>query len=260
MGFLGGWTGGECERGLGVLGIPVELVRTRSPTRVNQEIIEKDGTITEILEPGGAVQDSEIGEMFSLCQSLFDRYKADAQVVLTGSLPPGLNPMFYAQLIEAAHACGCFVLLDTSGEALTFSLSSLPDLIKPNREEAEMALGYAVRDEASALKAARTFIERGAGSVALSLGSDGLLWLDSSVAEPLILRPPVITGHSSVGCGDATLAGLAVAGLRHEGVREKAVLAVACGAANCLANSPGMIDEKEVFRLATLIEVQRIAE
>ncbi len=260
LGFLGGAMGEEWERESAALGIPVEVIHTRSSTRVNQEIIDQDGTVTEVLEPGGVVEEDELSKMFSVCHRLFDRYKTEAQVVLTGSLPPGVPPTFYAQLINAAHRCGCFVLLDTSGAALTASLSSSPDLIKPNREEAEMVLGRTAHDETSALEAARAFLDLGAKSVALSLGADGLLWLASTNAEPLILRPPVITGRSTVGCGDATLAGLAVVGHSDDDDREKAVLAVACGAANCLADSPGMIEAKEVFRLAPLIEVQKIVE
>lgn len=259
VGFLGGETGIECARGLAALGIAVEVVHTRSPTRVNQEILDADGRITEILEPGGLVEEDEICNMLSVCDRLFDFYKTQAQVVLTGSLPPGPAPIFYARLIEAAHACGCFVLLDTGGEALIASLSSSPDLIKPNRAEAETALGQAISDETSTLEAARAFIERGAKSVALSLGSEGLLWLSSPECEPLILRAPVVTGRSTVGCGDATLAGFAVAIHRQEGLRERATLAVACGAANCLADSPGMIDAQLVSRLASLIKVESLA-
>ncbi len=259
VGFLGGAMGEEFERSLAALAIPAEIVHTRSSTRVNQEIIDQDGAVTEVLEPGGSIEEDELNEMFSVCYSLFDRYRTEAQVVLTGSLPPGLAPTFYARLIEVAHARGCFVLLDTSGEALIASLSSSPDLIKPNREEAETALGHAARDESSALEAARAFVERGARSVALSLGSDGLLWLASPEAEPLILRAPVVTGRSTVGCGDAALAGLAVAGQRQEGMRERAMLAVACGAANCLADSPGMIEAQQVSRLASLIKVESLA-
>ena len=141
VGFLGGGTGVECELELTDLGIPVEAVITRSPTRVNQEIIDATGRVTEILEPGGIVEEDEVGNMISVCERLFDSYNTEAQVVLSGSLPPGPAPTFYARLTEAAHARGCFVLLDTSGEALTASLASSPDLVKPNREEAETALG-----------------------------------------------------------------------------------------------------------------------
>ena len=259
VGFLGGSTGVECERELTALGIPMEVVHTRSPTRVNQEIIDRNGRITEILEPGGNIEEDEISNMISVCNRLFNRYKTEAQVVLTGSLPPGLGPTFYARLIAAAHAHGCSVLLDTSGEPLIASLSSFPDLIKPNREEAEAVLGFEVQDQSSALDAACAFIERGARSVALSLGAEGLLWIASQGMEPLILRAPLVTCRSTVGCGDATLAGLAVARHRKGSTREQAILAVACGSANCLADSPGMIDAQQVTRLASLVQVECIA-
>jgi len=257
VGFLGGVMGAECERALDAHGIPAEIVRIRSSTRLNQEIIESDGTTTEVLEPGGAIEEDERDNLLAVCRRLFDGYRSEAQVVITGSLPPGLPPTFYASLIEAAHGYGCFVLLDTSGEALLASLQASPDLIKPNREEAERAWGQPIVDENSALAAARSFFDRGARSVALSLGSDGMLWLAPSDAEPIMVRAPVFTGRSTVGCGDATLAGLAV-GSRYKNLREKAILAVACGAANCVADTPGMIDAKEVKRLVPLVEVKSL--
>ncbi len=101
LGFLGGAMGEEWERESAALGIPVEVIHTRSSTRVNQEIIDQDGTVTEVLEPGGVIEEDELSKMFSVCHRLFDRYKTEAQVVLTGSLPPGVPPTFYAQLINA---------------------------------------------------------------------------------------------------------------------------------------------------------------
>jgi 1-phosphofructokinase family hexose kinase len=258
VGFLGGATGAECERELSALNIPVEIVRTRTPTRVNQEIIDADGTITEVLEPGGNIEEEELNRMLGLCASLFNRYRNDAQVVLSGSLPSNVPFTFYASLIEAAHSSNCSVVLDTSGEVLTASLSSSPDLVKPNREEAAMASGIDAFDDASALVAARKFITLGAQSVALSLGSNGLLWLASADAEPFILRPPLITGRSTVGCGDATLAGLVVGRLRYGDTQQSVALGVACGAANCLADSPGMIEASEVNRLLPQITTRKI--
>jgi 1-phosphofructokinase family hexose kinase len=260
VGFLGGAAGEACARGLAEVGVSAEVVRTRSETRVNLELIEGDGAVTEVLEPGGEIAEDELSEMLSLCGRIFERHGAGAQVVLSGSLAPGLPPNFYARLLEAAHASGCYASLDTSGAALSAALSSFPDLIKPNREEAEAVLGFAVRDEPSALAAARGFVERGARAVALSLGRDGLLWLPSANATPLVFRPPVMTGRSAVGCGDATIAGFSVAGLRGLGESERASLGVACGTANCSAESPGMIDPEEVARLLPLIEMRAIGD
>src|SRR5207253_5985074 len=107
--------------------------------RVNIEVVETGGTVTEVLEPGGAVTEEVVAEMFRTCRRLFEQYGREAQVVLSGSLPPGAGVSFYASLIQTARASGCGVILDTSGEALTAGLAASPDLVKPNREEASAA-------------------------------------------------------------------------------------------------------------------------
>ena len=94
VGFLGGATGEECERGLRALGVPVVVVRTRSATRINLEIIDAAGAVTEVLEPGGEVEPDELAAMFAACEAWFTRGGAGAQVALAGSLPPGVPTNF----------------------------------------------------------------------------------------------------------------------------------------------------------------------
>jgi fructose-1-phosphate kinase PfkB-like protein len=97
---------------------------------------------------------------------------------------------------------------------------------------------------------------RGAGSVALSLGRDGLLWRASPHGSAYLARAPIIEARSAVGSGDATLAGLAQSISRRLAPDETARLAAACGAANCLAESPGKINHRDVQELmkATTVE------
>jgi 1-phosphofructokinase family hexose kinase len=259
VGFLGGATGDECERGLAALGMPVLAVRTREPTRVNLEIIDGDGAVTEVLEPGGAVSEDEVRDMFSVCEALFGKWGAHAQVALSGSLPPGAPNDFYAKLTRAAKVRGCGVLLDTSGEALVRTLEATPDLVKPNRHEAQSVTGLSVRDEHLAADAARWMIARGAQAAAISLEGAGLVWIGAADEAPIIARPPVVDVRSTVGCGDATVAGFAVARARGLCAEETLQLAVACGAANCLAAAPGMINPEDVNRIAPHVTVRVIS-
>ena len=92
VGFLGGPTGAECEKRLAAIGIPVAVVVTRGETRTNLEIIEADGRVTEVLEPGGHVTDGDIERMLTLCRDVFSEHEGAAQVALSGSLPPGAPP------------------------------------------------------------------------------------------------------------------------------------------------------------------------
>jgi 1-phosphofructokinase family hexose kinase len=256
VGFLGGAAGEECESRLSELGIPMTIVRTRSETRANLEIIAANGTVTEILEPGGGVTEGEVERLFSACSDLFAESGEGTQVALSGSLPPGAPPDFYAELICLAREHGCRTLLDSSGAPLRHGLAVAPDFVKPNRDEAEWLVGHPVRDALAAAEVAQRLFAASAQSVAISLGSDGMLWQRSANCAPLVSQPLRVLATSTVGCGDAALAGFAVAHERGLADEDVIGLAVACGMANCLAEAPGLLDPREVERIAREVSVQ----
>lgn len=249
LGFLGGPTGEECARGLSSLGIEIFPVPTKSVTRTNLEILEQNHRVTEVLEPGGTIEPHELDQLFLECKRLFEQYGPKAQVVLSGSLPSAVPHDFYGHLTREAQSSGCRVILDASGDALIGGLSGKPDLVKPNRDEAASAFGIAINDVESAVKAARSMLAHGAKNASVSLGSDGLIWLDGAESTPVAARPPAVPVLSAVGCGDATAAGFAVAGTLKLDTAEKLRFAVACGAANCIAPSPGFINRDTVQEL-----------
>jgi len=254
IGFTGGATGQELERQMNELGILTLAVKTQSQTRTNDEIIDEDGKITEILEPGGEILDDELVRMFTVCESKMAGTNGGFFLVLSGSLPPGVSLGFYSQMISLARKYGGKVILDTSGEALRTTLSSGPDLVKPNREEAENLVGFKIDAEAAACFAARKILRLGARSVVVSLGADGLIWTNGD--EMFIAAPPPVEVVSTVGSGDAAVAGFAVGQMRTMSIEERIRLAIACGAANCLAKLPGQIDVNEVNRLLPLVTIR----
>jgi 1-phosphofructokinase len=256
VGFLGGAAGEECESGLSALGIPLTVVRTRAATRANLEIIARDGTVTEILEPGGEVTDGEVERLLSACRDIFAESAEESQVALSGSLPPGAPADFYAELIRLAHVYGCYVLVDTSGAALRQALAAAPDLVKPNRTEASEISSRPVFNVDTAIEVAHEIINAGARRVAISLGADGIVWEGADKPGTLISHPPHVPVRSTVGCGDAALAGFAVARARGLSDEEGLCLAVACGTANCMAESPGLVDPLEVERIMGQLSVQ----
>ncbi|HKU77109.1 MAG TPA: 1-phosphofructokinase family hexose kinase [Pyrinomonadaceae bacterium] len=258
VGFLGGAAGEECESGLSAYGVPLTVIRTQTETRANLELVSADGVVTEILEPGGAVTEGEVERLLATCRDIFAESDRGTQVALSGSLPPGSPSDLYAQLIRLAHLHGCRALLDTSGEALREGLRAAPDFVKPNRNEASSFAGYAIHDTNAALEATQQFFDAGAKSVAISLGAEGMIWQRNVEADPFISRPSVLRDCSSVGCGDAALAGFAVAYERGLSDEETLRLATACGSANCLAKAPGRVDQRDVLNFAREISVQRL--
>jgi fructose-1-phosphate kinase PfkB-like protein len=99
-------------------------------------------------------------------------------------------------------------------------------------------------------------IHAGARGVAVSLGADGITWERAGNSARLISRPPSIAVRSTVGCGDAALAGFAVAHARGMNDEDALCLAVACGTANCLAESPGLVDPLDVDRIFQQVSVE----
>ena len=259
VGFLGGAAGEQCESGLSAFGVPLTVVRTESETRANLELVSADGKVTEILEPGGAVTEGEVERLLTTCRDLFAESERGTQVALSGSLPPGAPPDLYAELIRLAHLYGCRTLLDSSGEALREGLNAAPDFVKPNRNEASAFTNRRIDSPTAALESTYMFFEAGAKSVAISLGGDGMIWQRTPESDPFIAEPSLLQNCSPVGCGDAALAGFAVAHERGLSDEETLRLATACGSANCLAQAPGRVDAGDVSRLAGEIRVRTLA-
>ena len=258
VGFLGGATGQECARQMESLGIRVVAVPTKSSTRVNLEIIDAAGRITEILEPGAEPSEQERDEFLQACVSgLRDEWR-NAILVISGSLPPGLGPEFYVSLIEAARTAGARVFVDTSGEALRTSANARPDFVKVNRAEAETLVGRPLATMQEMARAAAQIVEAGAGGAAITLGREGLIWLERKNGPAWKAAPPRMNVISAVGSGDATLGGFVFAAAQGIAGEEALRLAAACGAANCVAPAPGRIELATVHALLPQIEIQQI--
>src|SRR5580693_7531465 len=130
IGPCGGVSGRELLAGLSALGIQATACTTHEPTRTNLEIVEDDGTVTEILEPGSTPSLAEWHEFDSTCRSLFAEGSENASVIFSGSLPAGAAPRLYADLVTKAREFGCKTFLDTSGEPLRLALAEKPYFVK----------------------------------------------------------------------------------------------------------------------------------
>lgn len=259
MGFLGGRVGDEFTDEFKKLKIEMYAVRARARTRMNLEMIEASGRITELLEPGERLAPAELRAFRQLFASGLRRKWRGALAVISGSLPQGVSPSFYRALIATAKNAGARVLVDTSGQALQVSLAARPFFIKPNLEEAEALIRNKLGNRKSLVNALRRFVQSGAESAAISLGSKGLVWIERRNGPVWFARPPRLHANSTVGSGDATVAGFAVAASRGLQGEEAIRLATACGAANCLADAPGRISLRDVRRLARQVEIRQIA-
>jgi 1-phosphofructokinase len=204
---LGGAPGALVADLLDAQSIEVARVPVAGATRSNIALAEADGVLTKINAPGPELSATERELLLEAVRAR----SADASwIACCGSLPRGLDPSWYAELVARAHAAGARIALDTSGPALLAALRERPDVVKPNAEELAEAVGRPLATVGDAVKAAEELREMGAGVVLASLGADGQLLVDASGAWFGTAR--VDTVRSNVGAGDSSLAGFLIAG------------------------------------------------
>jgi 1-phosphofructokinase len=120
----------------------------------------------------------------------------------------------YAQLTELGHRRQVNVVVDSSGPPLAASLPAGPDLIKPNEHELAELVGGELDTLGDVIDAAEEIRRRGVKAVLASLGADGVILLDAAGA--LYAEAPVTRVVSTVGAGDALLAGYLSTGSTRE--------------------------------------------
>ncbi|MEU0127975.1 MULTISPECIES: 1-phosphofructokinase [unclassified Streptomyces] len=246
---LGGPEGALLSRLLGEHGIEAAGVPIKGSTRVNVTLVEPDGTLTKVNATGPEITPAEAER---LLDTVRDRSAGADWIACCGSLPRGLPPRWYAELVARSHRAGVRIALDTSGAALAAALGERPDVVKPNRDELAEAVGRPLATVGDALGAARELCGRGARSVLASLGSVGQLLVEPSGA--FFARARVDAVRSDVGAGDASLAGFLSAG--GEG-RDALGAAVAHGAAavrlpGSVMPAPADLDPSAVFTSADI--------
>jgi len=175
--------------------------------RANVTIVEPDGATTKINEPGPTLGDAEVAQ---LTDALLQAACGADWAVLSGSLPPGAPADWYATLTVALHDQGVNVAVDTDGAGLPATFAAAPDLVKPNQRELAQASGMPVGSRAEALVAVRRIRAAGARTVLASLGADGALLVEPDRADHG--GAEVSAQRSTVGAGDAMLAGFLAAG------------------------------------------------
>ncbi|MYR39718.1 1-phosphofructokinase [Streptomyces sp. SID4944] len=236
---MGGPEGALLARLLGEHGIEAAGVPVTGSTRINVTLVEPDTTLTKINAAGPELSAAEAEDVLEAVRA---RSAAADWIACCGSLPRGLPPQWYAELVARSHQAGARIALDTSGAALTAALREGPDVIKPNAQELAEAVGRPLATVGDALKAAEELRERGAGAVLASLGADGQLLVEASGAYFATAR--VATVRSNVGAGDASLAGFLTAGGQGPGALASAVAhgAAAVQLAGSLMPTPADLD------------------
>ena len=239
-------------------GIDDRFVWIPGETRTNLKLLDRrSGDTTDINLPGLAVTP---GTLDAASAVLLDMVQPGSLAVLAGSLPGGLPPETYRDLTRRLKAREARVVLDASGGPLAAALAAAPDAlphaVKPNRHELEEWAGRALPALSDVLAAARSLHARGIPLVVVSLGAEGALFLSAEGA--VHARPPATQVTSTVGAGDALVAGL-VAGL-HDGLAlaDMARRALAFASAKLTREGANLPPRTEVEAVAASVRVEAV--
>ena len=243
---VGGAEGEHLVTLLRETGIEIVPVRIQGSIRSNITVAEPDGTTTKFNEPGAQLSAEELAAVVAAVRNTVE--SAD-WLVASGSLPAGTPATFYADLVRMLVGSGTRVAVDTSGPALLAVVAAGPSLVKPNRDELAEATGLRLTTIADVIEAAIRLRDLGARAVLASLGAEGAVLVDDDGA--IHGRTPAVPPLSSVGAGDAMLAGFLAAG--GQGA-DALVEGLAWGAAAVLQPGSGMPSPADIDRAAIKLE------
>lgn len=238
-GFVGGHNGSLLLDLLERDGIPQRFVRVGSETRSCINVLEGQGRSTEFLEPGASVTGEEFGRLVTLVREGAGRASV---VTMSGSVPAGLPPTAWADLVSAVRAMGVPVILDSSGASLEQAVraATKPTVIKPNVDEISQLIGHRIESSGEIVDAARHLHDAGIRDVIVSLGGDGAVLVTDEGA--FRGTSPAITVLNPVGSGDTLVGSYAVAMEREASAPERLRYAMSRATANCLSPETGRFD------------------
>lgn len=204
-------------------GLEVAAVAVAVDVRTNISLVEADGAVTKVNDPGRALRPADLDEMSARVASAL---RSATWLATCGSLPPGAPDDLHGRMVDVARELGIPAAVDASGAALAAALPHGPDVIKPNEHELAEAVDAPVTTLGEVVAAAERLRTAGARQVLVSLGADGAVLVAEQGATHAV--GPAVRVRSAVGAGDTLLAGfLSASGRGPEALRR----AVAWGAA-----------------------------
>jgi len=255
-GFLGQENVNIFEQYFQTQGISNHFIKVDGATRVNTKIVdETTGQVSEINFPGIHYGTTSLQELENLIKQLAVESKF---FVLSGSLPEQAPLDIYRKFTEILKSYDCKVFLDTSGSALIEGIKAKPYAIKPNLDELKQLMGHSLEQELDVLKAIDTLISGGIEKVVISLGGKGAMFADRT--QRLLVRPLDVKVGSTVGAGDALVAGLVYGEAQGMSLEEQARWATAVAVASIAqpGTQAGTLNDVEKHLPNVIIEELRV--
>lgn len=248
LGFIGGFTGEYIKNFLENEGIETDFINVKGDTRINIKL--KSDEETEINGAGSHIESEDLEKLFKQMENL----KEEDFVVLAGNVQSSVPRNIYAQLQSRCLNKKVRFIVDTTGEALTSTLSNNPFLIKPNNKELGELFHVEIKDREEVIYYGRKLVEMGAENVVVSMASEGALLISKDGVYHA--SAPIGVVKNSVGAGDSLIGGF----LAHYSKNFDIVEAFRWGAASgsATAFSMDLCTKEEVEALIHDVKITKI--
>lgn len=212
-------------------GVKNSFVWNNGSVRTNYKIVDNRSMLTEINDKGEEVPYENRKKLISLVTTLS---KSASVVIISGSLPFGVEDEFYGSLVNACDS-GAKIIVDTEGEKLKNALRRGVHMAKPNLFELENVTGEKLSNRKDMIKACYKLLDLGAENVLLSLGREGAILTDGK--ESYFCKSATVAVNSTVGAGDSMIAAASL--MIEQGADKREILKNAVAAGTASITTPG---------------------
>jgi len=226
-GFIAGTRGMKVVYDLEKNGIENYFVEIEGETRTNIKIVdEQSRTMTELNEIGPTPSKEDVDHLMDVL-----RKSPNAIHIISGSIPRGVAPELYHELVSMLKSQGKFVILDSSGPAFDEGVKGMPDVVKPNLYELQRHFNVEIdtNDDEEIIFYGRKLIQKGVGLVVISNREKGSYFIDKNFV--LKIEGVPVDVKSTVGAGDAMVAAIAYGKAKDLEIDQMAILAAATSTA-----------------------------
>ena len=252
--ILAGSAGEQLAAMLKELDIPILPVWTEGKSRTNLKIIDPvNQANTDINEPGPVVSGALL-ERFK--EKLGEKVQPGDIVILSGSLPAGVDKGLYGAWTAYFRGLGACVYLDADGEPMQKGITAVPYMIKPNNDELAALLGKPSLSLEEMIGEGKRLLDTGIQEIVISLGGDGALFVnEDGCFRAEGLKVPV---KSTVGAGDSMVAAMAYGQTKKLDREQMLKLSVAMGAASVMQTGTQPPESTLVWKLARQVVLTKL--
>ena len=250
LGFCGGFTGEYIKADLNKYGIQDNFISLAENTRINVKI-KTEKKETEIMGKSPKILQENIDALLSIIDNVQD----NDILVLSGSVPSSVKEDIYKDIIHKTKSKNNVkIILDSRENAFKIAVKENVFLTKPNRKELSEYFGKDIRSVYDIITYAQQLVKDGSENVIVSLGKEGSALVNKD--EAYIGNAPEGNLVSSVGSGDAMVAGIVYGISNNLSILDSYKYAIASGTATAFSEGLTTLDNMKSF--LDKVEVKKI--